>query len=125
MSASRQQRRLQRPLDEHVVIAFGVARPFLVVVDAMPVVGCGAEEEHLRLVDGDCQNRDRIAGFDVLEVHLVGHAGLAIIDMAASATNSRCWLRYSPRQVTNTNRPDLPSFSTIDSMVRTISISSR
>ena len=32
----------------------------------------------------------------------------------ASASSSRSWLRYSLRQVTSTNLPDLPSFSTID-----------
>ena len=93
---ARQQRRLQRALHEHVVIALDVAGPLLVVVDAVTVVGRGAEEEHLRLVHGDRQHRDRVAGVDVLVVHLLASCvGRAIIDVVASASSSRCWLRYS------------------------------
>src|SRR4029077_19362931 len=117
-----QQRRLQRTLDKDIVISLDVACPLFVVVDAMAVVGGGTEEEHLRFVDGHGQHRDHITGVDVLEIR--AHAGLAIIDVVASATSSRLWLRYSARQVTTTNVPDLPSFSTIDSTVRVISISS-
>ena len=47
-----QQRRLQRTLHQHVVVPLDRRGPVLVVVDAVAVVGGGAEEEHLRLVDG-------------------------------------------------------------------------
>ena len=49
-----------------------VAGPFLVVVNAMTVVGCGAEEEHLGLVDGDGELRQRIAGFDIVVEQVLG-----------------------------------------------------
>jgi predicted AAA+ superfamily ATPase len=51
-------------------------------VDAVAVVGGGAEEEHLRLVDDDGQHGQLIAGLHILEEQL-GH-GLAIIDVVAS-----------------------------------------